>query len=274
MDQACRAAFLSSDIHEVQLRSLLEASRLISELDPEKTPPETATGIFRAVADLTENPDGFRAVKENSNKIVEGLYGWATEYISSSEDSFEAAVKVSLCGNIIDHGIFDDFDVEGLLKKETREPTDREAVDRFRNILLDSSRIVFLADNAGEIGLDALLLDEITRLCPEIAITVLVREAPVINDATLADAEYFEMERRFRIIETPAEVGVDIGGLSGPAAAAVREADWIISKGQANYERLSEKSGIGIIYLLRAKCGIVAENLGVCVNSPVIRIAE
>ncbi|CAA7601329.1 Protein of unknown function DUF89 [Acididesulfobacillus acetoxydans] len=45
---------------------------------------------------------------------------------------------------------------------------------------------------------------------------------------------------------------------------AFEEADIIISKGQANYESLefTEEAGEKTFFLLRAKCEVVAQNLG------------
>ncbi len=274
MEQAARAARLSCADRQTQLKALREAARLIASLDESRTPPETATDIFRAVADITGNPDGFRELKAASNNAVKKLTGELSLLISESSDPLETAVKVSLCGNIIDYGIFDDYDLDSLIREETRKPADRKGVEKIREAAKGSGKIAFLADNAGEIGLDALLLDELKKLNPDLEITVLVKSAPIINDATREDAEFFGIDKRYPVYETPATVGVRVPDLTGRGSAAVKEADWIIAKGQANYELLSETSLSRVIYLLRAKCGVVARDTGVKVNTPLIIVKE
>lgn len=272
MQQALRAASLSTEDESLHLKSAIKAAELISELDITDTPPETATGIFRSVAEITLNPDGFKEVKSIANKKVTELLPWASDFIKTAENPLSAALNISLSGNIIDHGIFDSFDIESVLKKEVTAPLDSEAVSKFRSIISGSKDILFMADNSGEIGFDRLLIEEIVKLNPELNLTVFVRSKPVINDATREDADFFGIGEFADILETPPDVGVEIERLNGSAREAVEGADWIISKGQANFERLSELNGHSIVFLLRAKCRVVAEHLGVKINSPVIRI--
>ena len=274
IEQAARAARLSTENESARIRAVKRAARLISELDTEKPPPEIATGIFRAVSEETGNPDGFKDVKHSSNRAVADLIGSIREAIRSSDDPFETAVKASLCGNIIDYGIFDSFDVESLIREEICKPADKDQIDRMRDIIRGSSRISFLADNAGEIGLDGLMLEEFCEINPGLRIAVMVKSAPIINDATYEDASFFGLENKFKICKTPATVGVNLKNITGEAAETVRLSDYVISKGQANYELLTDNPPERVIYLLRAKCGVVAGHIGVGMNTPVIRVSS
>ncbi len=270
MTQAVRAAKLSSNDFNTQIRAVKKAAEVISNLDHTKTPPEIATEVFKKIAQLTGNPDGFKNLKEKSNKKVLELMRMVKQLIMEADDTFEAALKISLCGNIMDYGIFDDFDVEALIKKEINEPLDSEKIRKLKNIVISASIISFFADNAGEIGLDGVLLNEFMKLNPNLNIIIFVKSAPIINDATMADARFFNLESKFKVITTSNSVGMSMNLLSPAVRRLIENSDYIIAKGQANYENLNDKGIKNIVFLLRAKCDIVANNIGVRKGSRVI----
>ena len=116
--------------------------------------------------------------------------------------------------------------------------------------------------NAGEDGVstgviklgDKLVIILLKELCPELDITVIVRGFPVINDATLEDAQDIGLTELTTVIGN----GNDIGGtwlphISSEAREALESADMIIAKGQGNYETLHD-CGLNIYYLFLCKC--------------------
>ncbi|MFH1416064.1 MAG: ARMT1-like domain-containing protein [Elusimicrobiota bacterium] len=270
MQQAVKAAALSTADPGLQLKAVKKAARSLSDLDPEDTPPEIATDLFKIIIDVTGNPDAYKELKKKSNETVAGLLDTVRGIISSSADPFAEAVKISLCGNIIDYGILDDFDIEKLIREESATDIDREKTEKFRRMAASSMKTVFIADNAGEIGLDALLLARIKQLNPACRISVLVKSTPLINDALLEDALYFGMDAEFEIIEYPDTVGFKLKGMPGDISRLIGQADLIISKGQANYEILNDAGMKNTVFLLRAKCDVVARSIGVEEGSPVL----
>lgn len=275
MQQAVRAANLSVRDFKKRIMARKEAAQVISNLDHTKTPPEIATGVFKRIAQVTGNPDAFKNLKDESNKNVMELMDMARELIAASNDRFEAAVKVSLCGNIIDYGILDDFDVKALIKKEINEPLDGAKIQKLKDMVISSSIISFFADNAGEIGFDSILLRECKSLNPNLNIIIFVKSAPIINDATMDDARFFNLDSEFKVMVTASSVGMNMALLSPDARRLIEKSNCIIAKGQANYEILTEQGQspagtVPIVYLLRAKCDVVAEHIGVKKGSRVL----
>ncbi len=178
-----------------------------------------------------------------------------------------------LSGNIIDYGILQDFNVEELIEEEIKIDISPKKTDKFRSIIKNSSSIIFLSDNAKEFGFDGILIEEILKINPGLDIVIFVNKSPIINDVTIEDAEFFGLDKKFKIIEVPAAVGLEYNSLNSEAKALFDSADYIISKGQANYEILTDSDRKNIIYILRAKCDIVADYGGVAVGKPLFRFS-
>jgi uncharacterized protein with ATP-grasp and redox domains len=115
-----------------------------------------------------------------------------------------------------------------------------------------------LADNAGEIVVDRLLIERL----PAKHVTVAVRGSPVINDATLADAGYAGIPEVAEVIDNGSDApGTILDDCSDLFRHRFDEADLIIAKGQGNYETLSEVDK-DIYFLLKAKCPVIARDIG------------
>lgn len=272
MMQAVKAAKLSTSDFKVRIKAVKKAAEVISGLDPTKTPPEIATKIFKTIARETGNQDAFKELKQESNKKVLELMNIVKKYIDEAEDRLATALKISLSGNIIDYGILDNFDVSKLIKEEINTVIDKKKVTRLKNIVIRSGIISFIADNAGEIGLDGILLKEFKILNPNLNIVIFVKSSPIINDATIEDARFFGIDKEFKIISAPNTVGLNLRLLPSNAKIIFEKSDYIIAKGQANYELLTDQNLKNIVYLLRAKCEVVAKDTGVKLGSPVLLV--
>ena len=116
----------------------------------------------------------------------------------------------------------------------------------------------FLKDNAGEIVFDRLLIERL----PPGKVTVAVRGFPVINDATLADAEGAGIHEVAEVIENGSDApGTILDDCSESFRDRFDKADLVIAKGQGNYETLSEVDK-DIYFLLKAKCPVIARDIG------------
>ena len=132
-----------------------------------------------------------------------------------------------------------------------------------------ASRIVYLADNAGEIVFDRLLIEQILK-CSRAEIIVAVRGSPVLNDATLSDARAVGMESVASVISSGSDApGTILARCSDRLRACYASADMVIAKGQGNFESLCER-GENIFFLLKVKCGVIAALTGHAVGEPVI----
>jgi uncharacterized protein with ATP-grasp and redox domains len=95
-------------------------------------------------------------------------------------------------------------------------------------------------------------------------VTVAVRDAPILNDATMEDALAFGFDRVADLLTTTgggAEIGLDREKMPADLAQAVDQCTIIISKGMANYESLSEYDYLPpVAYLMCVKCEMIAED--------------
>ncbi len=114
---------------------------------------------------------------------------------------------------------------------------------------------MYLADNAGEIAFDRLLIEQIL---PE-RVTVVVRGAPVINDATPIDALTVGLDRVVAVIDNGSDApGTILTDCNQELRDRFANADLIVAKGQGNFETLSNELG-NIFFLFKVKCLVIAD---------------
>ena len=136
-----------------------------------------------------------------------------------------------------------------------------------------SKNILYLADNAGETIFDRVLIEEIKGLYGDKSIFYAVRERPIINDALKEDARACGIDRIADVISSGSDTPGTIISLCSEAFLKIyRDADMIISKGQGNFEALSDVSR-PIFYLFMVKCPVVAKDLG-CRIGDIILLCE
>lgn len=274
----------STEDEELQERIITESIKWLMELKNirEMNPTILGTQVCRIARRLTGNPDPFHHLKALSNRVameVAPALKREIEAASSPEEAFRLAVMGAICGNTID------FEVEGYkpsledLKKTLRVCLRGSLhVDDTKTLmgrLSTSRRTLYLLDNAGEIAFDKLLIEVITENYPT-KIWAVVKEAPVLNDATMEDAEEVGLNRIVDVVTTGSDhVGLNLEEASDEFKQLLKGADLIIAKGQGYYESLTEVENLiqaPICYILRAKCKLVAESLGVPVQTNIAKL--
>ena len=244
-----------------------EATRLLGELfGPGVCSASVATTVHREVYRLLGSDDPYMDLKRRSNQVVLELYPEAEEFVNRSGDRLRGALLCAVVGNVLDFGIGTEFDSPELLKDRFRhllaEGLGHDDTDAVRKILEDAEDVVYLVDNCGEIVLDRLALKEIASFGPRL--TLVVKEEPILTDATKDDVEGLGMEDIVdEMVEAPGfAVGISVDALRGDFGKRLRQADLIVAKGMANYEALSETDIGPVAYLLRTKCHPVADSIG------------
>jgi uncharacterized protein with ATP-grasp and redox domains len=112
--------------------------------------------------------------------------------------------------------------------------------------------LLYLTDNAGEIGFDRVFAEQIAKKYPHLNITFCVRGDVAQNDATREDAAAVGIP--FPIIDNGNRVaGTQLDLLSEEAEIALKTADVIIAKGMANTETMYG-CGYNIYYAFLIKC--------------------
>jgi len=254
-----------TDRSEEQMREIIHQTLpLIPGLDPQGTPAENSTIILRKVNELLGIEDPFQRAKKESNELALKLLPQLKERISQASDPLFMALKIAVAGNIIDMGILKDFDVEGSIQEAMVKDFARNDYESFSQSIKEAQEILILGDNSGEIAFDRLLAEQLSE--SGIKVTYAVKDQPILNDATMEDAVFVGMTEQIHVISNGSGfLGTILQDCSKEFKQAYKKADLVISKGQANYESLEAfgKDDRRLYFLLRAKCEIVAKNLGV-----------
>jgi len=275
--QALDAARIAGADELVQKKIIDKISRLIPNFSLETVPPEMGREIYSLVGKISGVKDPFKEMKENSNKFALKLYPKLKQEINNSEDRLLAAVKLSIIGNIIDYGAKNTLDVpkeidylfQGnfIINNENNSTTFK--YNQFKEALNKVDTIIYLADNAGEVVFDRLLIEELVKELGKEVIYV-VKGKPIINDALIEDALFCGINKVTKITSSGSDAPGTILKYCSPGFMELyQDAELIISKGQGNYEALSEEDK-SIFFLLRAKCPVIAEDIGCKVGDMVL----
>lgn len=251
--------FVSADpaLHERVLRDVL---RMAAELDLSQAPPLLTQQVQRHVRALTGADDPYRKLKQRANEVALAALPALAAEVRSSPDPLSAALRLAIAGNTMDAGAGGAGSVEGI-EQELSVAYERPFhgdIDEFRRAIGSARRILFLTDNTGEIVIDRLLAERL----PLGETTFAVRGAPVLNDATRADARFAGLDRLAEVIDNGSDApGTVLEDCSPEFRRRFAAADLIIAKGQGNYETLSEEPR-DIFFLFAVKCDVVARHVG------------
>jgi damage-control phosphatase, subfamily I len=254
---AVRLVTSDDHIHEMVIRKVLGT---VSAMDFKQSPPVMGQYIHRLIREVTGCKDPYQSLKEKYNQYALGLYPEMKEKIEKASDRLETAVRLSIAGNIIDFGA--DFKVDSFVINRTimSSLTDRLMGDihSLKKDIFSAEKILYLGDNAGEIVFDRLLIEQL----PFHKIIFAVRGMPILNDATMDDAEQTGLTRLVQVIHNGSDApGTVLEECAREFRDVFDQADLVIAKGQGNFETLSgvEKN---IIFLLKAKCPVIAKHIG------------
>jgi len=268
--QALDAARLATDderIHEQVVRQVL---KLAAELDMSQSPPAIGQQIHGLIRELIGNNDPYRELKQRSNRLALRMCAELKETVKTSEDPLETAVKLAIASNIIDLGVktsIKESEIERIINDSLMTDFDGRQIEDFRNEVNQAKQILYLADNAGEIVFDRLLIEQL----PAEKVTVVVKARPVINDATMEDAKVAGLTEIVEVIDNGSDVpGTILESCSQTFRNRFAKADLIIAKGQGNYETLSDVEK-NIFFILKAKCSVIAKDLGCEVGEMILR---
>ncbi|MCK4386432.1 MAG: DUF89 family protein, partial [candidate division Zixibacteria bacterium] len=202
--------------------------------------------------------DPYVSIKKKHNQLALQFYDEAKNIIEKAEDPLFEAIAVAALGNTIDLGTHHKIDFINDIKTFTPDNLTINDYELFKQSLQDTNHLLILLDNAGEIVFDRLLLEEL----PPKRVTLALRGSPVINDATVEDAEYTKLDGLVKIIDNGSDVpGTILKVCSERFHQLFEQADLVIAKGQGNYETLSEEAR-EIFFLLKVKCPVIARDIG------------
>ena len=229
--------------------------------------PQIASAVHRKACRMIENPDPFRELKDAGNEQAMEV----CRKVRGRLVSFHDLVLASVIGNTFDYAVKDHNvtgDFSRFFNQEFQKGLD---IDDTAHILKRCSRVVYLTDNCGEIVFDRILVDFLHAHGSHV--TVAVRDAPILNDATREDALALGFDKVADCLTTTgggAEIGLDMAKMPADLAKAIGDCTIIISKGMANYESLSEYRDLPpVAYLMCIKCEMIAEDAGIARGSKI-----
>ncbi len=198
--------------------------------------------------------DRFRQEKEDSNRFVLERLAGIRAKAEAAPDPVLAGLQFAILGNYIDFSALQgEVSFEKLdIMLENALQMALPAYEGLRQELSTAKSLLYLTDNAGEIGFDRIFAEQIAKAWPDIQITFCVRGGPAQNDATREDAAAVGIP--FPVIDNGRCVpGTALPQISAAARSAIAAADLIIAKGQGNAETLLG-CGYDIYYAFLVKC--------------------
>ncbi len=276
----CYDCLLSRIEYECRLSTVDEGkvSRVLSDcrriLDGFRGTPRPASLVASAAHhrayELLGDPDPYRRIKDASTR--EALRG-CTE-VKDSLVTFRDHALASVIANTFDYGVSSHLvtsDFSTFFREEFGKGFTIDDTGRMERL---TGNIVYFTDNAGEILFDRLFIQYLARKGS--AVTVAVKGAPILNDATLDEARQAELHRVARVTTTGSgDIGVNPAKFPPDLVEALGDCTLVISKGMANYEALTEEHDLPPVgYLMSVKCPTISESVGVPQGSLVALLRE
>jgi hypothetical protein len=266
MNQALKAARLATNDPKIHKQLLDYTASHLSNIDLNKTPAENGEPIYKKIREITGVYDPYKKIKQQSIDEAKKIYDKASQIINNSQNKLQTAVKIAIAGNIIDFGINNTTSISDDLEKIITQKFAINDFDKFKKKIKTAKKILYIADNAGESVFDKLLIKQINK-----PTTYATRQVPVINDVTIEDAIASGIEEIAEIISSGSPApGTILHLCNKKFIETYNQADIIISKGQGNYEGLSNEKK-PIFFLLKAKCPVIAKDLNVNVGNIIIK---
>jgi uncharacterized protein with ATP-grasp and redox domains len=239
--------------------------RDLSRMDFSRPPPVVAQKVHRELRRASGVDDPYRDAKDRFTAMALEILPSLKERIAAGVDPFGTALRLAIAGNVIDLGVNGDLteaDALGAMRTALEEPVAGN-IKEFQDAVHSARNILFLADNAGEIVFDRPLI----RALPPGRVTVVVRGAPVINDAVARDAVAAGIPEIARLIDNGSDApGTILADCSNEFRREFESADVIISKGQGNYETLCDEEA-PLFFLFKVKCPTVARHCGLAIGT-------
>ena len=220
---------------------------------------EISFGINEIMRKATGVHDPYKSIKAESNANALHLIPRAEALLDQSNDPLFDAIKIAIAGNIIDYGIKIDYDLSATLNNVMKKTPFLNDYLLLKEQLSKAKIVTYLADNAGEIVFDKLLLKQINKQFNIDRIILVVKQYPFVNDVVVEDLNELGFEELANLEVVSVENLTD-KNYSKQLKPYTEIADVVIAKGQGNFELLYDKN-LGLFFLFIVKCEVVKEIL-------------
>jgi len=279
LERAINQIKLSTDDTDLQMRIVEAMTKFLGEnFSGDAVPSHIGTDRDLLVQKMS-GKDPYESLKRMSNEMALGILPELQELVEEQKSTiaqFRIGTLIAAAANAIEFDVTGrEFSLDELREILNNVETDLvvDHVNQFRELCEGSKEVLYLLDNAGEIVLDMILIREIKKLGPKVI--AVVRGGPVLNDATMIDAEEVglgECADEVRDTGAPA-IGVNLDRDSEEFIELFNSAELIVAKGMGNYESMTEfEPACPTVHIMRTKCNPVAENVGVPRDKNVVMI--
>ncbi|NPA39234.1 MAG: DUF89 family protein [Thermodesulfobacteria bacterium] len=265
--EATKIVNAPQDVKEVAMLKTLDVLKNFKSFS---TPPELARDIHHELKGLLKEKDPYKPLKDECISLAKKVLTELKEELEKGDqrEKLEFRIRLSGVGNTFDAGAYSIKDMKKLVASIKEELKKEFAVwhfEKFWESLKKAKKVLIIGDNAGETVFDKVLIDELKNYAE---VTYAVRPEPIINDATVEDAINSGIHEVARIIPTGCNLpGVVLKECNEEFLKEFESADIVISKGQGNFESLSEEKKTGLFFLLKIKCPVIARHVGIGVGN-------
>lgn len=271
IDEACVSCIINQS---VKVADAINADKVLTDtltftiekmsesFSYDDNPPEIASYVYEEMAKIAGKDDLYDEVKALSTQKALSFIPLLKAKLLNSEDKLLTATKIAVAGNVIDLAAEVEFDLAEELEKIFETEFAHDDFLKMKRDLSKAKSVVILGDNVGEHIFDYLFIETLQELYPNASYNYFVRGMPIINDVTMKEAKIAGFDTLCNLVDS----GVNTPGFaytraSKEAKELFDSADIVISKGMGNYECLSDSHKKDIYFLLKVKCGVVADSL-------------
>jgi len=271
IDQACVACIINQSVKvsgainasdELSKELVSTVENLSKNFSFKQNPPEIASYVYEKMAEIAKKQDLYDEVKELSTQKALSFVPLLKDKLKKSENKLLTATKIAVAGNVIDLAAEVEFDLADELDKIFHTEFAHNDFERLNTELSEAKSVVILGDNVGEHIFDYMFVEVLQELFPDVNYTYFVRGNPIINDVTIKEAKECGFDKLCDLVDSEVNTpGFAYSRAGEDAKKLFDDADLVISKGMGNYECLSPSHRANICFLLKVKCGVVANSL-------------
>jgi hypothetical protein len=237
------------------------------------SPPVIAAPLYEEMARKAGKIDLYDDQKTHATAQAHHYMPFLRKTIEHSDDPFMALLKTAVVGNVIDLAAEVTFDLHGAITSVFDTPFAHDDTQLLRERLKSAKTLLYIGDNTGEHIFDALAIEHLKLLYPQLDISYMVRGNFIINDVTMKEAQEANMDQLCTLIDSGVNTPGFVYERATPEAKNLFDtADLILAKGMGNYECMTPIQRQNICFLLKVKCSVVSRSLGHEIGSIICKI--
>lgn len=202
--------------------------------------------------------DPYAAMKESQRKTLSALEGWGREYIASAASPFDASLDLLLACSAEDAKTVEPAAIRQAMLGRLKTPIGRDDREGLRNALARASSLLYILGSAREVFFDRFFIEILAR---KVAVTIVVAEEPILDQATRAEIEAFHLSNIATIVDPGAPMlGISLERASSSFQDLFSRADIVLARGEYAYESLAT-SERDLFFLFEVTCPSIAQRL-------------